>query len=108
MELPVVAEKFIKYVKIDTQSREELADKVPSTEKQRDLAKLLYQELKDMGVNVVSVSLDNDRDKWLKALNEDQVSWLQLVDLDGFEKSKVRKKITSVEPNPVVSCCNIT
>ena len=43
-----------------------------------------------MGVNVVSFSLDNDRDKWLKALNEDQVSWLQLVDLDGFEKSKVR------------------
>lgn len=41
-------------------------------------------------MNVVSVSLDNDRDKWLKALNEDQVSWLQLVDLDGFEKSKVR------------------
>lgn len=53
MELPVVAEKFIKYVKIDTQSREELADKVPSTEKQRDLAKLLYQELKDMGASQV-------------------------------------------------------
>lgn len=32
MKLPVVAEKFIKYVKIDTQSREELSDKVPSTE----------------------------------------------------------------------------
>ena len=26
----------------------------------------------------------------LKALNEDQVSWLQLVDLEGFKKSKVR------------------
>ena len=43
-----------------------------------------------MGLNVVSVSLDNDREKWLKALNEDQVSWLQLVDLEGFKKSKVR------------------
>ena len=60
-----------------------------------------YQELKDMGVNVVSVSLDNDRDKWLKALNEDQVSWLQLVDLDGFEKSKVRKDY-KVERVPTV------
>ena len=54
-----------------------------------------------MGVNVVSVSLDNDRDKWLKALNEDQVSWLQLVDLDGFEKSKVRKDY-KVERVPTV------
>jgi len=48
-----------------------------------------YQELKDMGLNVVSISLDKDRDKWLRALDEDQVSWLQLVDLEGFEQSKV-------------------
>lgn len=53
MKLPVVAEKFIKYVKIDTQSREELSDKVPSTEKQRDLALVLYQELKEMGASQV-------------------------------------------------------
>lgn len=53
MKLPVVAEKFIKYVKIDTQSREELSDKVPSTDKQRDLALVLYQELKEMGASQV-------------------------------------------------------
>lgn len=53
MKLPVVAEKFIKYVKIDTQSREELSDKVPSTEKQRDLALVLSQELKEMGASQV-------------------------------------------------------
>ena len=41
MKLPVVAEKFIKYVKIDTQSREELSDKVPSTEKQRSGAGII-------------------------------------------------------------------
>lgn len=53
MKLPVVSEKFIKYVKIDTQSREELSDKVPSTEKQRDLALVLSQELKEMGASQV-------------------------------------------------------
>lgn len=53
MNLPTVAEKFIRYIKIDTQSREELANKVPSTEKQRDLAKLLYKELKEMGASDV-------------------------------------------------------
>ena len=61
----------------------------PCRAKNKELNKH-YQELKDLGVNVVSVSLDNDRKKWVKAMEEDQVAWLQLVDLDGFEKSKVR------------------
>lgn len=48
-----VTENFLRYVKIDTQSLEAFSMKVPSTEKQRDLAKLLYQELKDMGASDV-------------------------------------------------------
>ncbi|MDE7477964.1 MAG: peptidase T [Lachnospiraceae bacterium] len=40
-----VIENFLRYVRIDTQSSEEASDKVPSTEKQRNLAKLLYDEL---------------------------------------------------------------
>lgn len=53
MDLSKVTENFLRYIKIDTQSREEFSDHVPSTEKQRDLAKLLYQELKDMGASDV-------------------------------------------------------
>ena len=53
MSLSKVTENFLRYVKIDTQSREEFSDHVPSTEKQRNLAKLLYQELKDMGASEV-------------------------------------------------------
>lgn len=45
---------------------------------------------RNLGVNVVSVSLDDDRKKWVKAMEEEQVFWLQLVDLDEFEKSKIR------------------
>lgn len=48
-----VIENFLRYVKIDTQSSEETSDKVPSTEKQRDLAKLLVQELRSMGADDV-------------------------------------------------------
>lgn len=44
-----VIENFLRYVKIDTQSAEESSDRVPSTEKQRDLAKLLYRELTELG-----------------------------------------------------------
>lgn len=42
-------ERFLKYVKIDTQSADE-SDTFPSTGKQFHLADVLYQELLDMGV----------------------------------------------------------
>lgn len=42
-------ERFLRYVKIDTQS-DPHSDSVPSTEKQKDLSKLLVDELKAMGI----------------------------------------------------------
>lgn len=48
-----VGERFLKYIKIDTQSLEANSEVVPSTEKQRDLAMLLTKELKDMGASDV-------------------------------------------------------
>ena len=48
-----VVENFLRYVKIDTQSSEENSGKVPSTEKQRELAKLLYRELTELGAEKV-------------------------------------------------------
>jgi tripeptide aminopeptidase len=50
-----VMDRFLRYVKIDTQSAED-AGKVPSTEKQLVLAKLLEKELKDLGVQNVRIS----------------------------------------------------
>lgn len=48
-----VIENFLRYVTIDTQSAEESSDRVPSTEKQRNLAKLLYRELTELGAEDV-------------------------------------------------------
>jgi tripeptide aminopeptidase len=48
-------DRFLRYVKIDTQSAED-QDTVPSTKKQFDLANLLARELKDLGVQNVRVS----------------------------------------------------
>lgn len=44
-----VAERFCRYVQIDTQS-DPLSDKHPTSEKQRDLGKLLAAELRTMGI----------------------------------------------------------
>jgi tripeptide aminopeptidase len=48
-------ERFLRYVKIDTQSAED-QNTVPSTRKQLNLANLLAQELKDLGAQNVRVS----------------------------------------------------
>lgn len=44
-----VAENFIKYVQIDTQSDEQ-SSTIPSTEKQKDLSKILVEELQNLGI----------------------------------------------------------
>lgn len=44
-----VTDRFVRYAKIDTQSDPE-SSSCPSTEKQKDLAKVLVEELKSMGV----------------------------------------------------------
>ena len=43
-----IESRFLRYVAVDTQSKEEV-EAVPSTEKQHDLAKILCEELKAMG-----------------------------------------------------------
>ncbi len=45
-----VAERFLRYVRIDTQSDPQ-SKTYPSTEKQKDLGRLLVQELQEMGVS---------------------------------------------------------
>lgn len=46
----MVVEKFLRYVQMDTQSDPE-SETFPSTEKQKELAKVLYNELLDMGAS---------------------------------------------------------
>src|SRR5689334_5718645 len=51
------AESFMRYVKIDTQSNP-LSSTHPSSEKQKDLSRLLVEELKAMGIE------DAEMDEW--------------------------------------------
>lgn len=56
--METVVEKFLRYVKVDTQSSVE-SGTFPSTEKQKNLGSMLYQELKEMGAD--SVFYDEER-----------------------------------------------
>jgi tripeptide aminopeptidase len=52
--LPGVAQRFVRYVQIDTQS-DPTSETTPSTEKQKDLSRLLAQELEDLGATDVEM-----------------------------------------------------
>lgn len=72
----------------------------PCREKNRELNKH-YPELKNKGMKVISISLDDNKQQWLKAVKEDQISWIQLNDPAGFKESSVRKAY-KVEQVPTV------
>lgn len=69
----------------------------PCREKNRQLNKY-YAHLKEQDLEIISISLDDNREQWLNAIREDNIQWIQLIDLDGFKKSRVRKdyKISQV------------
>lgn len=72
----------------------------PCRKKNKELNRQ-YPELRDMGLEVISISLDNKKVPWLQALKEDGVTWVQLIDESGFEQSKVREAY-KVEQVPTV------
>ena len=72
----------------------------PCRKKNKELNRQ-YPELRDMGLEVISISLDNKKTPWLQALKEDGVTWVQLIDESGFEQSKVREAY-KVEQVPTV------
>ena len=46
-----------------------------------------YQKFKDKGFTIYSVSLDQDRDKWLKAIQSDGLTWHHVSDLAGWNSA---------------------
>lgn len=62
-----VLERFLRYVRVDTQSADEHCDRVPSTKIQFDLAYLLADELKGLGARDVKVSDNAYVTAWVPA-----------------------------------------
>ena len=72
----------------------------PCREKNKELNKH-YSRLKEQGLEIISISLDDNKQQWLSAIHEDRICWIQLVDLKGFKKSQVRQDY-KVEQVPTV------
>lgn len=61
-----------------------------------------YQAYKNRNFDILSVSLDDEggREKWLKAVREDQLAWTQVSDLHGFKnEAALRYHVQSIPQN---------
>lgn len=57
----------------------------------------LYKKYKQKGLEIIGVSLDDDRGKWLAAIKDDKVNWYHVSELNRWENSIVKKyKISSI------------
>ena len=52
--------------------------------------KELYEKYHDAGLEVISVSLDNKKDRWLKAIEQDGLPWIHVSDLQAWENPLVK------------------
>lgn len=50
----------------------------------RELVKL-KNKYGNSAFEIIGISLDNDKEKWLKAIEKDKINYLQLIDPNGFE-----------------------
>jgi len=50
-----------------------------------------YLKTKGAGLEIVSISLDEDRKKWLEAIKQDKLEWINVNDPKGSESSIARK-----------------
>ena len=57
----------------------------------------LYPKFKSKGFEIFAVSLDDDKDKWKKAIKQDKISWLQVNDAGGWDaKTAIEWNINAI------------
>jgi peroxiredoxin len=62
-----------------------------------------YNKFKDKNFTILGVSLDDNRDRWLRAINQDGLAWTQVSDLRGWgNEVAVQYGIQSIPANFLV------
>lgn len=62
-----------------------------------------YTRFKEKGFEIVSISLDKQKELWLKAISDDQLGWLHVSDLKGWQNEAARLfKINSIPDNILI------
>ena len=62
----------------------------------------MYQKYKDQGFEILGVSLDSNRDRWLGAIAADGLTWYQVSDLKGWQNAVAKQYGVSAIPHTVL------
>lgn len=62
----------------------------------------MYNKYKDKGFEIFGVSLDQSREKWLKAIADDKLTWPQVSDLKGWESAAAQLYQVDAIPQTVL------
>jgi peroxiredoxin len=62
----------------------------------------LYEQFKDKGFEIVSVSQDRKKERWLKAMNQDNITWISLWDED-MSISKYKYLVSGIPDNYLIN-----
>lgn len=62
----------------------------------------LYDEYKEKGFEILAVSLDKTKDRWVKAIADDKLTWLHISDLKGWQSKYAKQYGVSSIPQTVL------
>lgn len=68
----------------------------------------IYNEFSDKGFDVVGVSLDRSKDEWLKAIEDDNLTWHHMSDLKFWQSEAAKKYAVAAIPHTVLLDANGT
>lgn len=63
---------------------------IPCRKQNIELLKV-YKKYKDKNLEVLGVSVDSDKTKWLEVINKDSIIWKNVIEVDGFESDLLQK-----------------
>lgn len=67
-----------------------------------NIAKVLREKYNSDDLKIIGISLDSDKEEWIKAVKEDAVPWLQVSDLKSYRNEAVTKLAIRVIPENVL------
>lgn len=62
----------------------------------------MYQEFHPKGLEILGVSLDNDQQDWLKAIEDDNLTWNHVSDLKGWQNEAAQLYVVNGIPHLVI------
>lgn len=62
----------------------------------------MYNEYRERGFEILGVSLDRARDRWLQAIEQDGLTWLHVSDLKGWQNEVAQRFSVSSIPHTIL------